>query len=330
MNINQFLSALEFREANFNLSEQGAFRLFNGFLEGEGEWIIDLYATTLLIFWYGKRVCDIDLVNQLVSFYRNKIPNLQTVILKERFSEDPQTRRGTIVFGKQPDREIREYGVRYALDLLLNQDASFYLDTRLLRKWLISRMKNCVVLNTFAYTGSLGVACMAGGAKQVLHTDLNRRFLNLAKTSYTLNGFPIQKSDFLSADFFRMITFLKKEERLFDCVILDPPFFSETNAGKVDLVKESYRLINKVRPLVKHDGYLIMINNALFLSGADFMNMLSALGQDGYLQWEESIPVGDDILGNPQAQMKQLPADPFPFNHATKIAVLKVLRKDQL
>jgi len=52
--------------------------------------------------------------------------------------------------------------------------------------------ENCsgeTVLNTFAYTGSLGVAAMAGGAAPRVQQDLNRQFLNLAKSSYTLNGF---------------------------------------------------------------------------------------------------------------------------------------------
>ena len=46
------------------------------------------------------------------------------------------------------------------------------------------------VLNTFAYTGSLGVAARAGGAARVVHLDLSRAFLNVAKDSYARNGFP--------------------------------------------------------------------------------------------------------------------------------------------
>lgn len=37
------------------------------------------------------------------------------------------------------------------------------------------------MLNTFAYTGSLGVAACAGGTRRVVQVDLNRRFLDLAR-----------------------------------------------------------------------------------------------------------------------------------------------------
>ena len=91
--------------------------------------------------------------------------------------------------------------MRYAIDLQLNQDASFYLDTRELRLWAQKNLANKTVLNLFAYTGSLGVAAMAGGAKRVIQHDQQRRYLNIAKTSYTLNGFPINKEDFIVSDF---------------------------------------------------------------------------------------------------------------------------------
>ncbi len=41
---------------------------------------------------------------------------------------------------------------------------------------------------------------------------------------------------------------LRRQERLFDLVILDPPFFSTTAAGRVDWQNQTTRLINKVRP----------------------------------------------------------------------------------
>ena len=59
------------------------------------------------------------------------------------------------------DRKIKEHGVWYAINLTINRDTSLYLDTRNLRKWLIENLKDKSVLNTFAYTGSFGVAALA-------------------------------------------------------------------------------------------------------------------------------------------------------------------------
>jgi len=61
------------------------------------------------------------------------------------------------LFGTELDSKIKEFNTWYAIDLTLNQDASFYLDTRNLRKWISESMKDKTVLNAFAYTGSLGL-----------------------------------------------------------------------------------------------------------------------------------------------------------------------------
>jgi 23S rRNA (cytosine1962-C5)-methyltransferase len=82
-----------------------------------------------------------------------------------------------------------------------------------------------------------------------------------------------------------------------------------------------------VRPLVDDGGYLVAINNALFLSGKAYIATLETLCADGYLRIEELIPVPDDFTGYPQTRVRAPVTDPAPFNHATKIAVLKVRRK---
>jgi 23S rRNA (cytosine1962-C5)-methyltransferase len=194
-----------------------------------------------------------------------------------------------------------------------------------LRKWLLENLKDKSVINTFAYTGSFGVAALKGGANSVVQVDLNREFLNLAKDSYSLNGIPIKKGGFIPRDFFEQIGNMKRENKFFDCAIIDPPFFSTTAKGKVDQEKESARLINKVRPLINDGGYLIAINNALFVSGHEYMQTLETLCKDGYLKIKELIPVPEDFTGyNPLGTPI---TDPAPFNHSTKIAVLEVKRK---
>ena len=96
------------------------------------------------------------------------------------------------------------------------------------------------------------------------------------------------------------------------------------------MVNESVRIINKARPLVKDGGRLIAINNALFLSGAEYIAALETLCADGYLAIETLIPVPEDITGYPATVVGAPPEDPAPFNHPTKIAVLRVRRKRQI
>jgi 23S rRNA (cytosine1962-C5)-methyltransferase len=320
--------ALASRGTLFDARHETAFRLFNGFLEGCPDLIIDLYAATVVIYNYaGEPRQGQKLVHEACNFLQSKFSWLKAGIVKTRNAKNDGEKRGEILFGSMPDRKIKEHGVWYALDLMMNRDASFYLDTRNLRKWLTENMEGKTVLNAFAYTGSLGAAALAGRARRVVQLDRNRQFLNLAKTSYVLNGFPIQKGDFIAADFFSQVGRFKRKGELFDCVIVDPPFFSETSKGRVDQIHERARLINKVRPLINDGGTLIAINNALYVSGKEYMQTLESLCADGYLKIKELIPVPEDFTGYPATRIGNSMADPAPFNHPTKIAILEVKRK---
>ncbi|HEX2996001.1 MAG TPA: class I SAM-dependent methyltransferase, partial [Anaerolineales bacterium] len=249
--------ALEARASLFDERHETAFRLFNGFIEGNSDLAIDLYASTLVIHNYADDSAQGGvLVEQTQQFLQSKLPWLRAGVVKARYGRLQDEKRGQPLFGEKLDTRIKEHGVWYSVNLLMNRDASLYLDTRHLRKWLSENMRGKTILNTFAYTGSLGVAAMAGGAARVVQHDLNREFLNVAKTSYTLNGFPIHKEDFIAADFFTLVGKVKRSHESFDCVVIDPPFFSATSKGKVDQVHESARLINKVRPLVNNGGNL--------------------------------------------------------------------------
>jgi 23S rRNA (cytosine1962-C5)-methyltransferase len=316
--------ALASRPTLSGSSHEEAFRLFNGFYEGFPDIVLDVYAQTLVVHDYSETP-NPELIQETTNYIHKSLSWLRAGILKTRNGPTQKEKRGTILFGDSPDTKIKENGIWYAIDLIMNRDASFYLDTKNLRKWLMDNMRGKSVLNTFAYTGSLGVAAFAGGASNVIQTDLNRQFLNLAKDSFTLNGFPIQKQNFVSQDFFSVVARFKAGKQTFDCVIIDPPFFSTTSRGKVDLEHEGERLINKVRPLINDGGVLITINNAIFLSGKEYMQTLESLCKDGYLSIRELLPVPEEFIGI--HRVGKPITDPAPFNHSTKIAILDVKRK---
>ena len=320
--------AINARMALFDPGHRSALRLFNGFTEGCPDLVVDLYGATAVLYNYAENMVQGDaLVRVAQDLLKARLPWLRVGIVKRRNSLSVEERRGKLLFGETPDRKVQEDGVWYAIDLCMNQDASLYLDTRGLRKWAIQNLRGESVLNAFAYTGSLGVAALAGGASRVVQLDLNRSFLNLAKTSYTLNGFPIHKADFLAEDFWVQVNRFKRAEEDFDCVFLDPPFFSKSSRGVVDLNRDSARLINKVRPLVKDGGWLVAINNAVYVSGSEYFETLESLCTDGYLKIRELIPAPEDLTGYATTRHGPPITDPAPFNHSTKIAVLEVKRK---
>jgi len=320
--------AVAAREALFDERHMGVLRLFNGFLEGCPELVADLYASTLVLQNYAEvPEQGLSMIREAQVFLQKRLPWLQAGILKTRNSPKAEERRGILLFGEKPGRKVQENGVWYALDLCMHQDASLYLDTRTLRAWAKQCLGGRTVLNTFAYTGSLGVAALAGGAARVVQTDLDWLSLNLAKDSYSLNGFPIHKEDFLVGNFWNVVSRLKRAGERFDCAFIDPPVFSATRQGVLDLNRDSARLINKVRPLINNGGWLVVVNNALYVSGKEYLETLERLCADGYLKIAELIPVAEDFTGTPETRRGNPITDPSPFNHSTKMAVLEVRRK---
>jgi 23S rRNA (cytosine1962-C5)-methyltransferase len=323
-------AALAARETLLESEPTGAFRLFNGFYEGEPALAVDLYGSSLVLHNYAEPAqAGQALVEEAIAFYRQRIPLVKCAIMKPRNAASAEARRGVLIFGDQPDRQVLEQGVWYAIDLFLNQDASLYLDTRILRAWARQNLSGKSVLNAFAYTGSLGVAALAGGARRVVQLDRNRRFLNLARACCALNGLPAAKNELHAENFWAYTSRLRRTGELFDCAIVDPPYLSQSSKGSVNLAVDSQRLINKIRPLVGQDGYLVAVNNALFLSGAEYYQTLEGFCRDGYLSIEALIPVPEEFTGYAQTLQRLPPVDPAPFNHATKIAVLGVRRKDE-
>ncbi|HEX9029848.1 MAG TPA: class I SAM-dependent methyltransferase, partial [Anaerolineales bacterium] len=140
--------ALQARLGVLDAPHRCAVRLFNGFLEGWPDLVVDLYTRTLVIFNYADpSQAAQDEFQQAVTFYRERLPWLQAGVIKHRRSPDRRLRCGVLAFGAAPDRKVYENGVWYALDLLMNQDASFYLDTRNLRTWAKEHLRGKRVLN---------------------------------------------------------------------------------------------------------------------------------------------------------------------------------------
>ncbi|MBQ6519426.1 MAG: class I SAM-dependent methyltransferase [Anaerolineaceae bacterium] len=313
------LTAFKKRETLSEAPDTTAYRLFNGYCEGCPEFSIDRYGSTAVILWTGKHVQpDSEILNMLKGLCLDSLSGISSVLLKNRYAVDPAEKKGILLAGDAPAHRIREWGTDYVINLQLNKDCGFYLDSALLRRWLLKNAAGKRVLNTFAYTGSLGDAAEAGGAKAVTQTDLNRNYLSARHKT----------QEYLFGDFFHVTAALRRSDRLFDMIILDPPFFASAGrSAKVDQARNAAALVNKVRPLAAHEGKIILLNNALFLSGRDFLAQIEPLCGE-WLSIAEQIPVPDSFLGFDPVSPDAYPADPAPFNHPTKILVLDVRRKD--
>src|SRR5436190_21007474 len=100
---------IEARKSLFDDAHHSAFRLFNGFTEGNPDLVVDLYASTLVIHNYAdKPEQGLALVHATWQFLPARLPWIQAVIVKTRNSPDRQEKRGQLVYGETVDRKILE------------------------------------------------------------------------------------------------------------------------------------------------------------------------------------------------------------------------------
>ena len=81
-----------------------------------------------------------------------------------------------------------EEGLRFRLRAGAGPSPGLFLDQRRNRAWVRDRARGARVLNLFAFTGSFGIAALAGGAREVVQNDVSRAHLARARENAALNG----------------------------------------------------------------------------------------------------------------------------------------------
>lgn len=88
-------------------------------------------------------------------------------------------------------------------------------------------------LELFAGSGAVGIDALSNGAKQVIFVENDRRCCKIIEDNLRQLGLLVKESDqrkniaILATDAFKAIEVLSKENRKFDIVFLDPPYYKE-------------------------------------------------------------------------------------------------------
>ncbi len=105
--------SLAARVALIDPSHESAFRLFNGFVEGCPDIVIDIYAATAVIHNYADDPAQgATLVDEAHQFLNTSLPWLRAGLVKTRNGATPEDKRGKLLFGVQLDRKIKEYDIK--------------------------------------------------------------------------------------------------------------------------------------------------------------------------------------------------------------------------
>lgn len=270
-----------------------AIRLIFGESDGLPGLVVDQYADTLVcqFLFVGMEHWKEAIVDALVK---------QTSCAKivERSDAAVRTREGLEphigpLYGDLPTEpvQINECGVLYTVDVLKGHKTGFYIDQRDSRELLGQLSQNKEVLNVFCYTGGFSLAALRGGAKHVTSVDSSGEALAMAERQMKVNGFDEGRATWIDSDAFDVLNRLRKEERQFDIVVLDPPKFAPSS-HHLDKALRAYKEINRAgMQLLKPGGLLFTfscsgaVDSALFertiaMAGAEAMTHGSDKGLD--------------------------------------------------
>lgn len=118
---------------------------------------------------------------------------------------------------------VCEHGLRFAVDPLRPRNPGLFLDARPAREWLRANSRDRRVLNLFAFTGSLGVAAAAGGARSVVHVDSVPSALAMCRENHALNGVPVDDRSLARVNVYQHLRRQSAGRQRMGGIILDPP-----------------------------------------------------------------------------------------------------------
>jgi 23S rRNA (cytosine1962-C5)-methyltransferase len=147
---------------------------------------------------------------------------------------------------------------------------------------IADRQSPMEILNTFAYTCGFSVAAAKAGAR-VTSLDLSKKYLAWGERNFLLNDLNPEQHDFIYGDVFEWLRRLARKHRCFDIVVLDPPTFSRSKAGRTFQVEKNYgELVAAALPLLKPEGILFASTNSAKIEPEMFLKILErSIGSSG-------------------------------------------------
>lgn len=166
---------------------------------------------------------------------------------------------------KAPTYLVEEYGVLFEVNFDQYLDTGLFLDHRPVRKMFQMQASGARVLNLFAYTGSVSVQAVAGGADSVTTVDMSSTYLQWAKRNFQHNGFAPQEHKFIQVDCMEWLSIMQASpvRPRYDMIFFDPPTFSNSKRmeDNFDIQDDHAWMIKAVMEMLDYDGILLFSNN---------------------------------------------------------------------
>jgi 23S rRNA (guanine2445-N2)-methyltransferase / 23S rRNA (guanine2069-N7)-methyltransferase len=192
------------------------------------------------------------------------VPEVLEIAPSEVFLKVRRKQRGHAQYEKldekAAEREVREAGARFIVNLSDYLDTGLYLDHRRLRAMIAGLAGGRDFLNLFSYTGTATVQAIRGGAKSTTSVDLSHTYLEWARRNFALNGIEGAQHRLVRED---VLAWLPVEKRRYGLILLAPPTFSNSKSmeGDLDLQRDHVALLKASGELLTDDGVLLFSNH---------------------------------------------------------------------
>ena len=241
-----------------------------GHFEGLEHVAIDWFAPVILVTFYQEKKGNSAVIESLVESAR---ANSQVAAIVRQERHLPKGPKVT-VYGELPAQVLAsESGLNYHLSLDRNQNHGFFLDMKPGRDWIRETASGKRVLNLFAYTCSLSVAALAGGAESVVNLDMASGALATGRKNHQLNFAPdlSQRASYLPHDLFKSWGRLVRGAP-YDLIVIDPP----SNQGKSFRAESHYpKILRRLPELLTKDSQILACLNAPHLDESFLTDLFS-------------------------------------------------------
>ncbi|MBN8218102.1 MAG: class I SAM-dependent methyltransferase [Spirochaetes bacterium] len=309
-------------------------RLFDGSGDGYPPLVIDRYGGLLVAHYFPPNAEEergggaLDAVRGallgLEGEIRSALPEARSLLLKSHphDAKENRERKPETLWGEEPSPTsiLEEDGLRFEIRPGGSLFCGLYPDTAFLRR----RLRGTVaakVMNTFAFTGSLGIACARAELDQeILQIDSSPAALDWASANWALNqgAFPRARMRFLCDD---CLNFMEREARRIErgaakcgVVILDPPSFGRGRNKVFSLKNDARTLLAAAIQCLEADGTLVFTANYRAWPPEKLRDLVAT----------EAARAGREVL---QAELLRPPAPLFPAREPDSISVRGVLAR---
>jgi 23S rRNA (cytosine1962-C5)-methyltransferase len=204
----------------------------------------------LIVDKYGSGLCIQIQTAGMERFRQHIIESLRRscspAFIYERSDTDARTREGLsghdgVLYRNMPSEIIvSENGLKFRADISSGQKTGFFLDQRENRRLFAAYAGGAAICDCFCYSGGFSVYGLVNGAASSIMVDTSESALAGARENCALNGIPEAKYTAVAADVF---DYLRKTDRAFGCIVLDPPKFAK-HKGEVEAAARGYKDIN--------------------------------------------------------------------------------------